>query len=517
MSDLHELANLVGIGFRIDEIDGYLSDIVRPKMQWHPTMVVDHNTGLNPHWTKDTTIAQSVQLMRNTTVTYASLGWHSGPHWFLGPNLIAVAASPMWLPGTHSPSWNHMAIGVEHEGDFDKQPFPDDYRDFAVAFNKKLFRFLNKIANDANYKHHHEDPETQHKHCPGVNYGPKTWWIPAINALTPAEKLLDLPHIDLTTKKPVPVITDPFIRLREGTELKAYPDAGGWAVGCGTNMRPDGTRVKQGDTCTLDEAHAWQSARTADDWDKVQAMLTRPISDGLATAILSFCYEFNTDQFNKSSFKARVNEGNLQAAANSLYQWHNEHINGVLTPVDGLKKRRKMEIALFLPGWIAPIEPPVVSKPISPSAPKPAAILPASKPLSLIGESVMATTTTVTTTAPAVSAATTNKLNIGSILSMAIGSGILIPLLAKLPPEFMAYGIVGAAAMGLGGIIQSLIPPATAKAIEDAAITAAPIVEALIPSLKTMVDQAVKGLKDAQALTPAATTTAVVAAEVKTP
>jgi lysozyme len=49
-----------------------------------------------------------------------------------------------------------------------------------------------------------------------------------------------------------------LVKHFEGCKLKAYKDSAEiWTIGIGTIRYPDGKTVKQGDTCTLDQAKAW--------------------------------------------------------------------------------------------------------------------------------------------------------------------------------------------------------------------------------------------------------------------
>ena len=50
-----------------------------------------------------------------------------------------------------------------------------------------------------------------------------------------------------------------LIKKWEGCKLKAYQDGGGvWTIGYGTTFYPqDGSKVKEGDTCTQGQADNW--------------------------------------------------------------------------------------------------------------------------------------------------------------------------------------------------------------------------------------------------------------------
>ena len=120
------------------------------------------------------------------------------------------------------------------------------------------------------------------------------------------------------------------------------------------------------------------------------------------------------------------------------------------------------------------------------------------------GETIMATTPTSTTV----------KSNLNTLSSFlgAGGLGAILAIVSKLPAEYMTYGIVGAAALGIGLMVQVLLPLETAKKIEG--ITAddlLPLLAQLLPTLKPTLDQASGGLHDALAAQTITTTTTTAA------
>ncbi len=109
-----------------------------------------------------------------------------------------------------------------------------------------------------------------------------------------------------------------------------------------------------------------------------------------------------------------------------------------------------------------------------------------------------------------------NSLNISSIILAIGGLGAVLP---KIVTEFGTVGIIAAAAMAVGVLVQAFIPPATAVAIENTlADTVIPAVVAFDPALKASLDQVAIGLHAAAAASAentaaTANNTAVVAAK----
>lgn len=144
-----------------------------------------------------------------------------------------------------------------------------------------------------------------------------------------------------------------------------------------------------------------------------------------------------------------------------------------------------------------------LSVPQPAASPKPAAIQPASKPQSLIGENVMATLPTTIN-----SASVKNFLNTFSLSGAFTLVGASIPVLYA---TFGAYGLAGAGALLLFIFIQACLPVGTVKAIESGALTALPFIEQMLPQFKAMLEEVAAGIRAAQTLPEPGTTTTVVA------
>jgi hypothetical protein len=78
--------------------------------------------------------------------------------------------TPLIVSGTHSPSWNKVALGIEMLGDFETEAFDSgrglEVRKNAVAALATVSAILG-IAPDT-MRLHREDPLTTHA-CPGKN------------------------------------------------------------------------------------------------------------------------------------------------------------------------------------------------------------------------------------------------------------------------------------------------------------------------------------------------------------
>lgn len=135
------------------------------------------------------------------------------------------------------------------------------------------------------------------------------------------------------------------IMQREGCKLVAYPDpaTGGepWTIGVGHTGG-----VKQGDTCTQEQALEWlrADAETAERCvnNSVRVALTQNQFD----ALVSLIFNIGAGNFRNSTLLKKLNEGDDDAAAQQFLVWNkaNGHV------MQGLVNRREAEREQFLCG-----------------------------------------------------------------------------------------------------------------------------------------------------------------------
>lgn len=159
--------NIVGRRFTAEGFKSYVENITFDGA-FKPQFVVLHNT-YRP------TIAQrpygwNEQMIENLAGYYAGQGWNGGPHLFIDQLGIWVF-NPLNKRGTHSPSWNAVALGVEMLGDYDTEDFDKGpgahIHQNAVAAVATLCLKIRVPADSVHF--HKEDPKTTHKDCPGKN------------------------------------------------------------------------------------------------------------------------------------------------------------------------------------------------------------------------------------------------------------------------------------------------------------------------------------------------------------
>jgi N-acetylmuramoyl-L-alanine amidase CwlA len=170
---------IVGSSFSSEGFDSYCHAL--HWTQWRPSFIVLHNTAIP-------SLAQrpdgfTKQHIDNLESFYRDQQkWSAGPHLFIDDRQIWVF-TPLTVSGTHSPSFNKIALGIEMLGDFATEAFLTDrgakVRDNAIAAVATLCAVLG--LEPETLKLHKEDPKTTHN-CPGKNVD-KAKFIADVRAL----------------------------------------------------------------------------------------------------------------------------------------------------------------------------------------------------------------------------------------------------------------------------------------------------------------------------------------------
>lgn len=379
---MQELAGMVNLGFTVEEFKIYLRDIVAPKMgAWRPRGVVLHNTGLNPHWTADVSNLRAIQLMKNTSVTWASPpnSWSSGPHLMIGKNGYIVASTPLWIRGTHSPSFNFTHWGIEMVGDYDIEQFPDAQCSAVVSVIKALMQMLGHEINSDTFKLHKEDPKTKHKHCPGAHCGDKPTWLARLNAASPTSHMFDLPH---HTVMAFSEGMKTKLKNMEAFRDKAYSLKGIWHIGWGFRDGFRGLHIDATSTMSLADANKLFDDATSDLAQQFQLFVTAPLKQHQLDGLGLLAWNIGPGALKGSTIVKRLNAGDVAGAGAAFMMWIKWSPTPGAPKVDSeeLKKRRTYEKSVFdgvvdlsaSPMLTAtPVQPPKAAQPVA-LPPKPA-------------------------------------------------------------------------------------------------------------------------------------------------
>lgn len=185
---------IVGRTFTPKEFDAYCHEL--QWTAWRPSFIVVHNTAIpslsqRPNGLSKQQILNLEAFYRNTQK------WKAGPHLFIDDKQIWVF-TPLTVSGTHSPSWNKVALGIEMLGNYEKEPFDSgrglQVRKNTVAAMATLCAILGIEPHTT--KIHREDPLTTHA-CPGKN-------VRKLEIIQEVQDLMIARHAGEHPIKPVP-------------------------------------------------------------------------------------------------------------------------------------------------------------------------------------------------------------------------------------------------------------------------------------------------------------------------
>ena len=137
-----------------------------------------------------------------------------------------------------------------------------------------------------------------------------------------------------------PSLAEGFILGWEGCKLTAYPCAAGvWTIGAGHTKG-----VKEGDTCTEEQAKVW----IIDDIKETQTLLAHYVNvlvtQNEFVALVSLAFNVGVGALMKSKLLMKLNSGDREGAAEEFLDF--DLANG--KRLAGLTRRRKAEHDLFL-------------------------------------------------------------------------------------------------------------------------------------------------------------------------
>lgn len=185
---------IVGNNYVAGSFDNYCHEL--SWVAWRPSFIVLHNTGIPSLADRPNGLSQE-QINNLQSFYRDDQGWKAGPHLFIDDKQIWVF-TPLTVSGTHSPSWNKVALGIEMLGDYEKESF-DSGRGLAVRKNavSAIATISAVLGLDPNtLRLHREDPLTTHA-CPGKN-------VRKLEIIQEVQDLMTTRHAGEHPIKPVP-------------------------------------------------------------------------------------------------------------------------------------------------------------------------------------------------------------------------------------------------------------------------------------------------------------------------
>ena len=135
-----------------------------------------------------------------------------------------------------------------------------------------------------------------------------------------------------------------LIKQFEGLELEAYVcPTGHLTIGYGHTGN-----VNEGDVITEEEAEDLLRKDVKSFEKEVFALLTVDVNTNEFSALVSLAFNIGSHNLKYSTVLRELNNENRRAAAEAITWWNKGRVNGVLTELEGLVRRRKAEKELFL-------------------------------------------------------------------------------------------------------------------------------------------------------------------------
>lgn len=132
-------------------------------------------------------------------------------------------------------------------------------------------------------------------------------------------------------------------KLGEDGKVHAYRcPAGKWTIGYGATRG-----VRSGVVWTVEEAEKRLAEDLNDHAKAIHRHVHVPLSQNQYDALVSFVFNVGEANFKSSTLLKKLNQGLYDEVPEQLMRWNKARVEGKLTPLRGLTRRRSAEGALF--------------------------------------------------------------------------------------------------------------------------------------------------------------------------
>jgi len=140
-----------------------------------------------------------------------------------------------------------------------------------------------------------------------------------------------------------------LVKFFEGCKLTAYKDSAGiWTIGIGS-ATTGGFPVKPGMTIDMATAEKWFLQELSKVEAQIKAEVKVQLKQSQFDALCSFVYNLGIGSLKASTLLKLLNASAAPSSvAGEFPKWNKARVNGVLTELSGLTKRRRAEALLFL-------------------------------------------------------------------------------------------------------------------------------------------------------------------------
>ena len=132
-------------------------------------------------------------------------------------------------------------------------------------------------------------------------------------------------------------------KIRDDGLVHSYRcPAGKWTIGWGVTKG-----VRSGQKITKEEAETQLLDEMNDHSKCIYRLVNVPLTQNQFDALTSFIYNLGEPNFKSSTLLKKLNKGLYDEIPEQLMRWNKARVDGKLTPLRGLTRRRSAEAALF--------------------------------------------------------------------------------------------------------------------------------------------------------------------------
>lgn len=132
-------------------------------------------------------------------------------------------------------------------------------------------------------------------------------------------------------------------KVKADGNVRAYRcPAGKWTIGWGHTKA-----VRSGMVATVAECEMFLREDLTEFEDVIKRYVKVPLTQNQFDALVSFAFNVGEGNFKSSTLLRRLNSGFYDDVPAQLMRWNKARVEGVLTPLAGLTRRRAAEAAMF--------------------------------------------------------------------------------------------------------------------------------------------------------------------------
>ena len=213
-------------------------------------------------------------------------------------------------------------------------------------------------------------------------------------------------------------------KLGKDDKIRAYRcPAGKWTCGWGSTKG-----VRSGTTWTRQEAEERLMADIEEHEHIVKQYVTVPLTQSQYDALVSFVYNLGGGNFRSSTLLKKLNQGLYDDVPEQLMRWNKARVDGKLTPLKGLTRRRSAEAAIFAAEAKLP---PDAGGPIGPQKIEAAAQKPLTKSKTMAGAGIAGAATALGEITPQIEALVPYSDSMKTIFLLCAIGGIALAAYAR--------------------------------------------------------------------------------------